>query len=355
MQNQEDKRETLQEEKDPARAAFAAALKKHRQEREPEEKTGLQETAEGIEEEQPEPEIEDLEFIPLEDEEASELSMAVPPRRPDTAGNAVLKTGRILHMAGRPVLHAANLLFAPVIKPFKRGAEQVTKKDWCLFFMMLAAIGILIGAVNVSVWMKKRHHMKNAVYTVSMGYKERWEEGKFSADKEGNTTFTSGDYSIMADGQPYYYEGEDRMFLTTPYIWYPVDENYARAVERYSSLTLSGGVVKAELPNGTQEEISGYLYDNRDTYIFLEPVYVTYDEETLRIPAFSFVKTYYGGAADIYPYGEEEGYYVTYGEELTAEFGNGAGVRMDADTMYYANGISRLIQDSVEQLKMLGE
>jgi len=361
MQNQEDKRETLQEAADPARAAFAAALKKHRQENDPDaDKAPAEnrtETKETEVKEEPEEllEIDGLEFISLEDDVPAEHDIAVPPQKPDTAGKAVLKMGGFFHAVGRPILYVVNLLFAPVIKPFKKGADQVTRKDWCLFFMMLAAVGILIGAVNLSVWMKNRHHIKDAMYTISMGYKESWEGGKFAADKDGTTTFTSEDYSAVVNGQPYYYEEGNKMFLTTPYIWYPVEENLARAVERYSTLTLSAGAVRAELPGGTQEEIKGYLYDNRDTYIFLEPVYVTYDEETVRIPALSFVKTYSGGSADIYPYGSDQGYYVTYEKELTAAFENGAGIHMDADTMYYSNGISRLIQDSVEQLKMLGE
>lgn len=352
MQEREEKREDLRETADLARAAFAAALKKHEQENNPDAAEAPAEDREKIEEAEEEPQIEGLEFISLEEDEGP--SMAVPPQDPDTAGQAVLKTGRILHRIGRPVLYVGNLLFAPVIKPFKKGADQITKRDWALFFLMLAAVAAMIGTVNLSVWFRNRHRVEDRIYTVSMGYRQEFDGGKLEADKEGNTTFSSGDYSVLADGQPYYYENEDRMLLSTPYIWYPVEETYARAVERYSTLTLSSGAVTAKLPNGTETKITGFLYDNRDTYVFLEPVYVTCDEETVRIPALSFVRTY-NGSVDIYPYGAEEGYFLTYEEELIASFDNGAGVQLAADTMYYSNGISRLIQDSVEQMIMLGE
>lgn len=348
-----------QENKKDREAVFAEALRKYKQENNPDvEYTAVENTEEEKEEAQmelqtAEDEADDLEYIDLEVPE--EVKIAVPPERPDTVGKVILCAGKGVHILLKPLIWLANLLFAPIIKPLRKGADQITRRDWCLFGMMLMAVALLIGTVNLSVWLKGRYHAGEALYTVSMGLRECWEDGKFSLDEDGNSVFSSGDYTIQAEGQPYYYEDQDQMLLNTPYIWYPVNDTYARALERYSILKLSSDGVTAVLPNGTEQKISGYLYDNRDTYIFLETVYVTCGEETLRLPPLSFVKTYQGGKADIYPYGREEGYFLSYEDSLDAEFENGAGVCMSGDIMYYANGMSRLIQDSVEDLKMLGE
>ena len=49
----------------------------------------------------------------------------------------------------------------------------------------------------------------------------------------------------------------------------------------------------------------GIIYDGKDTYLFLEPVELTVDEETIKLPALSMIHAEFANLIEIYPYGYE--------------------------------------------------
>lgn len=302
-------------------------------------------------------EITGLEFIDTEEngEEAPREEAAVPAEEPDLSVSLFQKISGIFRKAGRPVWKLLLFAFAPILKPFRKGADTITRRDWAVFFVLILAVISVLGFTRASIHLRNHFRTADSLYTVSMGTKNAYPEGvSFGVADDGATVLKQDGYDNRILGEPYYYEGEDRLLWPVRGIWYDSADWYCGRIERFSNIELSEGGCLIHQKGGETLLLKGMVYDNDNCYLFLEGTVLEYNGEKIELPAFSSVKTQLNGAVEIYPYGEE-GIYAPLETEIYATFRNRARVDITNDILYYPNGSYRLTFVSLDYVSELSQ
>jgi len=247
--------------------------------------------------------------------------------------------------------------FERLLSPFQNGARKMTKRHWMLFLgIVIAAVGIA-GAAFIFVKLQNTHRQKGTLYSIVLGEKKYWENGQFELEEDNRAVFYAEDgRKLNISGQPFYYEGESAMFWPFYGLWYTIDEQNCRKVDRFSRIEWDPGKgCYLKKTDGTEISLSGYLYDNQNTYVVLENAKLSYGGQELNLTPLSYVKTYVNNSMDIYVYGEEEGAVVSAEGDPEIVFPNGARIDIKEDLMRYPNGTIRLIFGVIDFFKPVGE
>jgi hypothetical protein len=119
---------------------------------------------------------------------------------------------------------------------------------------------------------------------------------------------------------PIYFPEEDKIFLTGQMVVIrpeeakaPVRTGYFTAIEK----SKEAGVFIAKINDKKVEIKKGFLFDGQDVYVFLEPMTVEWDEQSIELPAFSCAMVYYNQRLEIYPMGHEEEIAIEQTGEMT--------------------------------------
>lgn len=281
--------------------------------------------------------------------------MAVPAEEPDLMGRWVLRGKKFLLFFLRPLWRALSLCLAPLWKPFQKGADKITRREWVLFLGMAASIVLLVAAPVLLMKMQNTHKAKDRLYSLFAGERYYWENPKFEINKEElvQCSDNSGN-QLNVNGQPFYYEDRDIMFWPFYGIWYPLENTRCYRIEKFSEIKYEYGTgCTTQLPDGSERVLSGFLYDNQDTYVFLENVTLSYNGESRELTPLSYVRAHGNGSMDLYLYGQEEGEIIALETEPEIRFGNGAKIDLNGDMMFYPNGVWRMLYLVVEYIDPL--
>lgn len=279
------------------------------------------------------------------EEEIRQDETAVPGETPDLVVGGVLRGKRAAAWLLRPVWKCLSIFFAPLWKPFHKGARGITKRDWILFFAMITAVALFVATPMILMKIQNTYREENELYTVILGQKTDWEKGKFEIG-DGNATQFTDERGTETDvsGLPFYYKDRDAMFWPVYGLWYPVEEQNCKKVDCFSSIEYEFGkgcFIRGK--DGGEIPLSGFLYDNENTYIVLENAKLLYNGEEKNLTPLSYVQIWDNGAMDFYFYGDDAGEFVTVEGEPEIRFGNGARIDLKGDMMYYPNGTFRLL------------
>lgn len=292
----------------------------------------------------------DLEFIDTEERGEPD----VPAAEPDAVGKAVLLAGRGLGKVWRPVRRVLRTFLAPVIKPFQKGADRITRKEWALFAGLIATVAVIVAAPVLIVRIQSTHKVNETVYAPMLGQIFTWDGGTFRCEEDDWTWFQpSGGEQIDATGIPFYYQSSGDLFWSNTGLWYSAEDESSGKLERFSEVQRSGSTSSViRTARGGSYEKGGFLYDNKDSYVFLETVTLEYNGQTVTLPPLSYVEVQGGSWIDVYSYGDEP-----VSEALTtdaeATFRSGVRVDMAGDQMFYQNGMLRLLYRSLEAVQLI--
>lgn len=296
-----------------------------------------------------------LEYIDIDDEEKNREEMLE-----QTAGEEadipVSLTQKLLELLGKVAGAGEKVLlfiFAPIIKPFRKGADTITRRDWVVFFLLLFGVGAFIAASRVAVKVQDSCKKPEDAYVVTMGYRENMEgKGKLTVESDDQVVMKSGDQEMNVTSVPVYSASEPEVLLPWTGMWYDTDSETFGKTARYAEAELKDGVCTVTQRHGAQVTVGGFLYDNADTYLTLEPVSLEYNGTRMDLPALSYVKVQEQGAIDIYPYGGE-GIYDGLTTDAVMKFAGGGSINLGMDIMYYANGSFRLLYTGLDAISLL--
>ena len=297
-----------------------------------------------------------LEYIEIEEgEEEGAGTAAVPGEPRDISVRAAESAGQMLKKIARPAGKLLLFLFAPIIKPFRKSADTITRRDWAVFAALLAAVAAVTASAGLSMRIRNTYRVTQPLYGVYMGIRESYgAPSVFTVDEEGGTVMKNGGRELDAAGDVLYYEGEDRLFWPVTGIWYDMESGICGRVEHFSTVAAGQGACTVRPRKGREVSVGGVLYDNKDTYVFLEPVSLQYNGGQTTLPALSMARVRSNGSLEAYPYGGD-GIFEELGTDAVAVFGNGARVNMSMDTLYYFNGSLRLMFVSMDAINPIAE
>lgn len=338
-----------------SRRAFLEALGKAEPKYEEENKPNTVQNREGGED--PEGSDEPLPWDAAAEEEGNSKEPAVPGEEPDLVGKGAVGAKRILGFLLRPLWKCLSVFLAPVWKPFQKGALGITRRDWILFLGMIASVCVAITTPVLIVKMKNTHRENDGIYGWFANQKYTWESGKFEIDDKNQVQFRGEDGQVLdVSGQPFYYSGQDTMFWPFDGVWYSVTEQKCGKVERFSTIQYEYGKgCLVTSPGGKQAALGGYVYDDKDTYAFFEAVTLHYNGEEKKLAPLSYVRTNYNRSIEIVSYGEDTAEVVILQADPTVYFENGARINLNADMMYYPNGVYRLVFGVLDFFDTVGE
>ena len=306
-------------------------------------------------------ELTGLEYISLDGEaqapeEDAAGEAAVPGEPQDLSVRAVKGAGRLLKKIGDPVGKLLLFLLAPIVKPFRKSADTITRRDWAVFVLLLAAVASAVLFANLSMKIRNTYKEKEALYSVYMGLKEPYgAPSVFTVDEDGDTILENSQTTVDVTGDVLYYEGQDRLLWPVTGVWYDMESTICGRVDRFATVEAGQGSCTLKPRKGKESSLKGVLYDNSDTYVFLEAMSLQYNEKQMTLLALSMVKVGASGALEAYPYGSDEGVFEELTTDAYAVFGNGARINLGMDTMYYFNGSLRLMYISLDAINPVAE
>lgn len=103
--------------------------------------------------------------------------------------------------------------------------------------------------------------------------------------------------------------------------------------------------------NKMTTDVSGVVYDNKDTYIFLEKATLKYGEKVVEIEPMTVVEVSYLSYIQIYSLGNEPEFEYLENETVMATFANGKRVNLATDRFYQKDGTWRLMHLPLDVLK----
>lgn len=131
---------------------------------------------------------------------------------------------------------------------------------------------------------------------------------RLTFDKNKGTTLKGHGVrkNLTDDGTVIYYKLENKVLLPqTDCLQFAAEDKIYR-LEYFSTVELvEGGGYRIKDGSTSVVVPDGIIYDGKDTYLFLEPVELTVDEETIKLPALSMIHAEFANLIEIYPYGYE--------------------------------------------------
>ena len=129
---------------------------------------------------------------------------------------------------------------------------------------------------------------------------------KLKRSQKGETLLVKGGHSIQTD-LPIYPTDRRRVVLPTDMVFVaPRSDKFYRMSYFTEVECQPGGTVIARRGNDRATVEQGFLFDGKDTYLFLEPMTVSVNGRTLQLPALSYVEAVYGGYVMVFNYETKE-------------------------------------------------
>lgn len=196
-------------------------------------------------------------------------------------------------------------------------------KEWKITLGVVGALAIAVG-LSVSYIVNKdsltlKEPVKISVLGESFTYtgktKLTYEDGRMYM------TNRATDQRISLMNIPVYIEGEEKLILTQVMSYNSVSPNQTRKLNYFASVTENEGVYTLS-PDGRKgsDVKGGLLFDGKNTYIFLEPMTVTWGENSVELEPMSYMTVVRGQYFYYYSAGDGISGYEVFDQGLvTAE------------------------------------
>lgn len=173
-------------------------------------------------------------------------------------------------------------------------------------------------------------------------------------DHEENVTkLISGSDELELGNEPIYYAGrKEVIFPNKMTVVFPLENRTQKKINRYSIIDGQGLQPVVSNVNLKYALTNSFIYDGYGIYFFLEPAKITWGNNEVTIPFFSYVYCDYRGDLIIYNYDTEEIiYHELVNDVVMAELENYK-INLSHDSII-VNDKSTLIQKNIEALQML--
>lgn len=179
------------------------------------------------------------------------------------------------------------------------------KKNIKLMGAIAAAVLILCLAVGIyfTTTVQTYKFTESGFYPVN-GVQYRIEAGdKAVNDSEGMIIKRKEEYEIKTDSLPVYYEDRDAICLMTAMAYYEPIQEYKFIIKKFNFFTDlegRGGTIIVKSGRNAATVDDGFLYDGKDTYIFLHETELSYGKKKITLSPMSYAVVNYGSWIQIY-------------------------------------------------------
>jgi hypothetical protein len=221
----------------------------------------------------------------------------------------------------------------------------------------VALLLLYLRGLRIYTFDVNTYHYDVGVQFRHEAFKTRIVRGKNQNILEDQVTTPENPFPI--DSLPVFFENQHRFILPENMSAVIPAVSKVGRVEYFSMVTENaegdGYVIRA---GKTETEIdSGFLFDGKSTYVFLEPADIVWGDgkdEQVHIEAMSFMVVIYNVRIEIYPRDEEEGMLIDTGMARVMAHMNGYSVDLSKDILYW-QGQEMLLFSNPAVLNPLGK
>ncbi len=180
------------------------------------------------------------------------------------------------------------------------------------------ALAAVAGAALFYIGNKDSITLKETVLVSSMGDNQEY-FGKTRLryqEKTGQAVLENQGRTLLLNGAPVYRMESGGLVLSTKMLYLNYTTDMIGRVNHFAQVSEAEGI--ASIVSGGRKEHQfngGCLYDGDDTYIFLEPVTVTWGEERLRLSPLSYIAVFNRQGFYYYSAEDRQAAYVSSEEE----------------------------------------
>lgn len=232
--------------------------------------------------------------------------------------------------------------------------RKIRLKAFLISFLLAAAASAVAFCAYFALRERDSMTVKEPVSVYINGERIRFENGARLLRRDARTKCDNGREIQDIENYPLLTDGGD-IILQKSFSWNKIAGSGIYRVDYFTRLTYQNGKVRMEKRDGSAEAADGFLYDNQDVYIFLEPVTLYIggeDGKQVKLDPMSVVQCVTNFRwMQIYGAGKEP---VLLDElenlEVVAVFSNKRKVDLASDLYYMENGAWRLLFMPLESL-----
>ena len=246
------------------------------------------------------------------------------------------------------------------ITPLKRHKRRKRRKNqkkewWNKKLLLLPAALIVLCCALFALRERDSLTIAEPVKTCVGGDTLRFEEGVHLIRKNGKTTMKEGETLLNSESYPLL-TNDGRIILQKSFAWNKTEDNGAYRVDYFTELSYENGKVRMERRGKSADTSNGFLYDNQDTYIFLEKATLYIGGKNgrkINLTPMSIVQCSANfDRLQIFGPGKNTFYENNLEtDEVVAVFAGKRRVNVALDHYYMENGIWRLLFRAIEELK----
>lgn len=213
--------------------------------------------------------------------------------------------------------------------------------------------GAVVMIVSAVAALKGRDALKidQAVYTCVNGMKLSLGEKVKLTRKDGTTYLKSGRKKENLQSFPLITEEDGSIILQKSCSWTTTSNDEFYRVDYFTAVTKEDDGIVMRRRGKEVRETSGFLYDNDDTYLFLEEALLQLGDRQIYIAPMTVVQVDYLSHIQMFGPGVEPFFEYLDQNNVVAEFGNGKKVDLAIDRYYMENGSWRLLFMPLDILK----
>ncbi|MCI9142827.1 MAG: hypothetical protein HFH87_09425 [Lachnospiraceae bacterium] len=213
-----------------------------------------------------------------------------------------------------------------------------------------AAAAIVIICAIAALLGRDRMAVEEPVYTVINGEKMEWPEGATLIRRKGETFLKSGRYEQDFQRYPLITEQDGKIILQKSCSLNRTSENMITRLDYFTVVSRDGEGVLVSRRDRQTRDVDGFIFDNEDTYIFLENAILSWGEERIPIEPLTIVQVSYMEYLQIFGPGITPRFEWLATDTVTAEFENGKRLNLATDRFYDKNSSCRLLFLPLEAL-----
>jgi hypothetical protein len=202
---------------------------------------------------------------------------------------------------------------------------------------LTAAAAALVAAVGWYMQQMKTLELAEETYHCDVGV--RFEHGagaRIRLTDEG-AVLADGNKTYPLGSNPVFFAREKRAVIPTAVLAVSRDGRQGR-LECFSEADFSGETPVLRDGNKTFELLGGFLFDGRDTYLFLEEGTLAVGDKRHRLTPGSYAVVIHNARIDFYPRGASAGVSADInGKEVTAVLDGGYSVDLGKDILRHDN------------------
>ena len=233
----------------------------------------------------------------------------------------------------------------------KREVKNLNPKAILIPAAVLAGAVIVIISAVAALRGRDTLQIGQEAYTCINGVKISLGEGLRLTRKDGVTYLGSGRKKEDIQNFPLVTEEDGSIILQKSCSWTTTSDDKFYRVDYFTTVSKEDDSIVMRRRGREVREPSGFLYDNDDTYIFLEEALVQLGDRQIYIAPMTVVQVDY--LSHIQMFGPDMEPFFEYLDQnnVVAEFGNGKKVDLAIDRYYMENGSWRLLFMPLDILK----